>query len=79
MIHNMCPLHDTSFLSVTCRKHNDMLYENAVSEKLIVPPCDAVQSQTEGMLMVKSAAKYADNHGILRIIPAAIDLVYAIP
>ena len=28
--------------------------------------------------MVKSAARYADNQGLLRALPAAIDIVYAI-
>ena len=52
-------------LCETCRKHkNDKLYENAVSEKLIIHSCDAVndslpaQGETHCLLMVKFAAKY---------------------
>ena len=72
------PLHET------CRKHNEMLYQNAITQKLIIHSYDIVHSsisenaRTKCLLMVKSAAKYADNNGLMRTLPTAINLVYAI-
>ena len=61
-----------------------MLYQNAITQKLIIHSYDIVHSsisentRTKCLLMVKSAAKYADYNGLMRTLPTAINLVYAI-
>ena len=61
-----------------------MLYQNAITQKLIIHSYDNVHSsisenaRTNCLLMVKSAAKYADSNGLIRTLPTAINLVYAI-
>ena len=53
-------------------------------QKLIIHSYDIVHSsisenaRTKCLPMVKSAAKYADNNGLMRTLPTAINLVYAI-
>ena len=71
------PLHET------CRKHNEQLYESASSEKLLIHCVDNVISSIslegkKSLLMVKAGAKYTDTNGLLRILPAALELLYAV-
>ena len=61
-----------------------MQYQNAITQKLIIHSYDTVHSsisenaRTKCLLMVKSAAKYANKNGLIRTLPTAINLVYAI-
>ena len=61
-----------------------MLYQNAITQKVIIHSYDTVHSsisenaRTKCLLMVKSAVKYADNNGLVRTLPTTINLVYAI-
>ena len=76
--HHFFPFHET------CRKHKEMLYQNEITQKLIIYSYNIVHSsisenaRTKCLLMVKCAAKYADNNGLIRTLPTAINLVYAI-
>ena len=61
--------------------NNEMLYQNAITQKIIIHSYDTVHSstsenaRTKCLLMVKSASKYPDNNGLMRTLPTAINLV----
>ena len=81
MIQTMYLLLDTFF---HCPKHNDMLYNNTVTEKGIIHSCDAIsgstseQAKAKCLILVEMSEKYADKNGLLCELLASIDLIYAI-
>ena len=80
MMYNMYQLLGIFFpLHETCRKHNEQLYESASSHKLLIHCVDnVISSVSECLLMVKAGAKYADTNGLLCVLPAALELLYAV-
>ena len=68
----------------TCVKHDELLYGNATTDKLIIHSCDSVtgstseQSKAKWLLLVKTSDKYADKDGLLWELPAAINLLYTL-
>ena len=68
----------------TCVKHNELLYSNATTEKLIIHSCDSLpgstseQAKTKWLLLVRTSDKYADKDGRLWELPVAINLLYTL-
>ena len=79
----MCVGCDIFPLCRTCVKHNELLYVNATTEKLI-HSCDSVtgstseQAKDKQLLLVRTSDKYADKDGLLWELPAAIILLYTL-